>query len=289
MIKAQDLVGKFWYSYNEKWGYIYGMKHVLWTQARQDNYVKAYKGKDELRQRSCIYGGKWVGHIVTDCSGLFAYWFEQLGGAIAHGSNSMYDRYCSAKGSLKNGKKSNGLALKPGTAVFTTGSDGRHGHVGLYVGDGKVIEAKGAVEGVTTSKVTESRWKCWGELKGVEYEEGTPAEDPAQEDEPVSEPTLRKGAKNKYVKELQQLLMDRGYDLGKWGADGDFGAQTEKAVKQFQKDWGLKDDGIVGQATWAKLKEAPEHRTYTVIIRNLTAEQRTKLLKEYPNAESKEE
>ena len=289
MIKAQDLIDKFWFSYNEKWGYIYGMKHVLWTQARQDNYVKAYKGKDDLRQLSCKYGGKWVGHIVTDCSGLFAYWFEQLGGAIAHGSNSMYDRYCSSKGSLKNGKKSNGQALKPGTAVFTTGSDGRHGHVGLYVGDGKIVEAKGAEQGVTTSKVTESRWKCWGELKGVEYEEGTPAEDPAQEDEPVSEPTLRKGAKNKYVKELQQLLMDRGYDLGKWGADGDFGAQTEKAVKQFQKDWGLTADGIVGPATWAKLKEAPEHRTYTVIIRNLTAEQRTKLLKEYPNAESKEE
>ncbi len=35
--------------------------------------------------------------------------------------------------------------------------------------------------------------------------------------------------------------------------DGDFGRNTETAVKKWQKDNGLKDDGVVGDITWNKL------------------------------------
>ena len=42
-----------------------------------------------------------------------------------------------------------------------------------------------------------------------------------------------------------------GYDTG--GVDGIFGANTETAVKKFQKDLGLTQDGIVGPETWDKI------------------------------------
>lgn len=284
MIKAQELIEKFRQSLAEEWGYIYGMKHVMWTQARQDNYVKAYKGGDSYRQKSVKYGGKWIGHIVTDCSGLFAWWIEQLGSAIAHGSNSIYDRYCSRKGTMKNGKKTDGSGLMPGTAVFTTGDDGKHGHIGLYAGDGTVIEAMGAEQGVTTSKVTDKRWKAWGELKMIEYEGR--ADEPAEEPEDEY-PTLRKGSKGKYVQLLQVKLKDRGYDLGKWGVDGDFGSATEAAVRKFQKDNGLTADGVVGKKTWAKLEEdVPAAETkYRVIIKGLDLTQAKALINHYPGSE----
>ena len=48
-------------------------------------------------------------------------------------------------------------------------SNGNKSHVGLYIGDGKVIEAASTAKGVVTSKVTDAKWKCWGELKGVDY------------------------------------------------------------------------------------------------------------------------
>ena len=64
---------------------------------------------------------------------------------------------------------------------------------------------------------------------------------------------LRKGDRGKAVKEMQEALMARGYDLGKWGADGIFGKQTMKAVKAFQEDCGIKADGIVGRITYGKL------------------------------------
>ncbi len=56
------------------------------------------------------------------------------------------------------------------------------------------------------------------------------------------------------MREMQEALMERGYDLGKWGADGIFGKQTMKAVKAFQGDCGLKTDGIIGPLTMGKLR-----------------------------------
>lgn len=66
-------------------------------------------------------------------------------------------------------------------------------------------------------------------------------------------PLLRKGDEGKSVKALQYLLIANGYSCGKWGADGDFGADTEKAVKAFQKANALEADGEVGIATWSAL------------------------------------
>jgi peptidoglycan hydrolase-like protein with peptidoglycan-binding domain len=39
------------------------------------------------------------------------------------------------------------------------------------------------------------------------------------------------------------------------GVDGLFGDQTTKLVKQFQRDQGLHEDGIVGKDTWRTLLE----------------------------------
>lgn len=55
------------------------------------------------------------------------------------------------------------------------------------------------------------------------------------------------------VRVLQELLLGRGYDLGTYGADGDFGATTHRRVVSFQATQGLSADGIVGENTWRKL------------------------------------
>jgi len=67
----------------------------------------------------------------------------------------------------------------------------------------------------------------------------------------MQRPTLRRRAKGDDVKELQRLLTDAGFYSGK--ADGDFGRGTERAVKRFQTDRGLKADGVVGSGTWSTL------------------------------------
>ena len=50
---------------------------------------------------------------------------------------------------------------------------------------------------------------------------------------------------------MQAGLLKLKYDLGKYGADGDFGKVTETAVKQFQKDNNLEIDGIFGKKSLA--------------------------------------
>jgi hypothetical protein len=64
---------------------------------------------------------------------------------------------------------------------------------------------------------------------------------------------LKKGNTGEEVKALQILLIGRGYSVGKAGADGEFGADTETAVKAFQKDDGQTADGIAGVKTWGAL------------------------------------
>lgn len=61
----------------------------------------------------------------------------------------------------------------------------------------------------------------------------------------ISLPVLRKGMKNASVKALQALL---GITQ-----DGNFGTKTDAAVRKFQKEKKLAQDGICGPATWAKL------------------------------------
>ncbi|WP_441228224.1 NlpC/P60 family protein [Tardiphaga sp. 20_F10_N6_6] len=53
--------------------------------------------------------------------------------------------------------------------------------------------------------------------------------------------------------QIQERLIERGYDIGVRGADGDVGAETIAAVVSFQRANGLVPDGIAGPLTIAAL------------------------------------
>ena len=300
MIAVSALIALFVKALTEKWGYIWGTAGITWTQAKQNqkvnymvskygaNWKKNADAKKDDYYYAALYGSKWIGHTVADCSGLFAWAFKKLGGAIAHGSNSIYDRYCTTKGKLTTALKK---TLAPGTAVFT-GDAKEHGHIGLYVGDGKVIEASGTQAGVCVSNITANKWTYYGLLKNVDYSAQEAPESPSSPSDDAilnpALPVLKRGLKGEYVTLLQTKLIQKGYDLGKWGADGDFGSQTEKAVKEFQKDHGLVSDGVVGTKTWEALNETGTN-LYVVTIPHLPKFKAEALIKDYVGASMKEE
>lgn len=63
----------------------------------------------------------------------------------------------------------------------------------------------------------------------------------------VACPTVRKGAKGNITRLIQKRLNSVGFNLS---TDGIFGSGTHNAVKVFQKNRGLGQDGIVGRNTW---------------------------------------
>lgn len=68
---------------------------------------------------------------------------------------------------------------------------------------------------------------------------------PAKEPTGAGRPTLRRGMRNDFVRQLQERL---GVETA-----GVFGPRTEAAVRAFQRDQGITPDGIVGPKTWAAL------------------------------------
>lgn len=72
------------------------------------------------------------------------------------------------------------------------------------------------------------------------------------------------------VKELQELLEQNGYDLPKYGADGDFGGETASAVERFQRDHGLPVTGVVDDETWVKLVAVHNQTSVQQPTSNLT-------------------
>ncbi|MGN0194385.1 MAG: peptidoglycan-binding protein [Pseudoramibacter sp.] len=74
---------------------------------------------------------------------------------------------------------------------------------------------------------------------------------------------LKRGDTGSNVKTLQQKLINLGYSCGRSGADGEFGTDTEKAVRSFQQHYGLEVDGVAGVNTIAKLNALASGKTTT--------------------------
>ena len=275
-IYVNELIKLFKKALDEGWGYIWGAAGEKWTQEKQNAAT---------REMTVKYGQRWVGKRVADCSGLFSWAFKELGGYMYHGSNTMWSRYCTKKGSLSKGSRSDGEELKPGSAVFKCKNSTDYYHVGLYIGDNTVIEAQGTSTGVVTSKP--SSWTHWGELKGVSYSD---IEVKIEQDDNIvytelgqrnlkyTSPTM----KGEDVKRLQSKLNELGYSCG--SVDGNFGKKTNNALMLFQKDRGLVVDGICGSKTVEALntkytvETSAEQTTYTVVTGDTLGKIAKKLL-----------
>ena len=67
----------------------------------------------------------------------------------------------------------------------------------------------------------------------------------------IDEPLLRRGARGENVRDLQELLRQRGWRIA---VDGVYGPHTTAVVRALQKRRGLLIDGVVGPHTRAVLR-----------------------------------
>lgn len=131
--------------------YVYGAKGEVLTQAILDRlarenpgtYTSAYKAK----------AAKYIGQRCTDCSGLIS-WYT----GVLRGSYNYHDTAVERVGIDHLNESMVGWALwKPG-------------HIGVYIGDGWCIEAKGINYGTIKSRVAATPWQQVLKLKDIEYD-----------------------------------------------------------------------------------------------------------------------
>ena len=166
-----------------------------------------------------------------------------------------------------------------GDQIFFSYRAGEVSHTGI------VVEVTGysvvTVEGNTSDMVAKRSYPIsdgriygygrpdWGAEAVDEPQDGQgvividPAEDTNVPTKPVTDtnvggkvsglPMLRRGMTGEVVRAAQFLLNGRGASCGRYGADGEFGPQTEAAVLAYQRRNGLEADGIIGGQTWAAL------------------------------------
>lgn len=110
---------------------------------------------------------------VVDCSGAFVYAMGKYGLKIYHGSNTIWRQYLTTKGRIGE------IELVPGMAVFKWRKDGEPAkyvndgqddfyHIGLYIGDSRVLEARGTKAGFVESRIADG-WAYAGRIKGIDY------------------------------------------------------------------------------------------------------------------------
>lgn len=70
-------------------------------------------------------------------------------------------------------------------------------------------------------------------------------------------PLFKKTSPKELVRAVQKKLISAGYDLPRYGADGDFGRETESAILRFKQDYGISGDGkFLEQSDVSKLISA---------------------------------
>jgi hypothetical protein len=131
----------------------------------------------------------------------------------------------------------------------------RDGHIGYYAGNGYAIEWRGFAWGCVKTKVAGRGWTHWYKLPFIQYD-GRGTMTPPTTEVTLGSRLLKRGMTGADVKALQELLLQLGYRLPKYGADNDYGAETESAVKVFQLDEDIEVDGKYGDKTHAALMAA---------------------------------
>ena len=237
-----ELVNKAKEVLNFKTFYIWGSFGAPITQKLLDEKFKQYPSyyTQKKKEEAIKHVGK--GYFGFDCIGLIKgiLWgwdgSQTANGGAKYNSNGVQDVNADTTISLCSDVSTNMSNIIPGECVWMKG------HIGIYIGNGEVIESTPAWNsGVQLRKLSDRKWLRHGKLPWVQY----------LNIETKERPLLKRNSKNKEaVLELQRKLKELGYKIQD---DGIFGEETEKVVIQFQKDKGLEDDGIVGKDTYGKL------------------------------------
>jgi len=159
-----DLVAYSVSAWENGWGYVWGTCGWVLTDSLFQSKLAQYPEgvgnyEDFIREN-------WLGGRTTDCVGLIkGYgWLDIESMSVGYAINGMPDvgadsMYYNAtvKGDMSS------MPDTPGLAVW------HEGHIGVYIGNGEVIEAMGTKYGVVKTQLSERSWTAWLEVPYITY------------------------------------------------------------------------------------------------------------------------
>ncbi len=148
------------------WGYVYGTYGALLDEELLMSKITQYP--DEVGSDEAFIRQNWLGKRTADCVGLIKgygwYDAEKQQTVIDTekmpdiGADTMYEN-AAEKGTIDT------IPEIPGLAVW------HEGHIGVYIGDGEVVQAANTRDGVIRSRLEDTAWTHWLKVPYIEYRE----------------------------------------------------------------------------------------------------------------------
>lgn len=159
-----DLVKYVTHALENKWGYVWGTYGDILTEKKLKSLKEQYP--DDVGSYESFIRNNWLGGRTADCGGLIKgyMWLNTETGEIDYGSNGMpalradqiYER-ATEKGTIDSIPEIVGLAVW------------QKGHIGVYIGNGEVIEAMTTKKGVVKTKLEKGKWTHWLKIPYMNY------------------------------------------------------------------------------------------------------------------------
>lgn len=159
-----DLVKWSEFAADKGWGYVWGTYGTVLTDSFLESKITQYP--DEVGGKEEFIRANWLGKRTADCVGLIKgySWYDVesqstilvSNGMPDIGADTMYEN-ATEKGTIDT------IPEIPGLAVW------KEGHIGVYIGDGKVVEAYGTTSGVIRSELANGGWTHWLKIPYITY------------------------------------------------------------------------------------------------------------------------
>ena len=210
----------------KKTKYVMGTCCRVLTTAKLESLIKANPG-NWFTQNRVKEVRTWIGEVTTDCHGLIeGYCNDYDSDFVVEQGEGTFDTYAdgaysqaTVKGPIYTIDKSMiGLCVR-----FT-------GHVGVYIGNGLVAEARGFDHGTCITELSERQWTDWYQHPMVSYS-------------PVDSMPVKDITKNSSLKDILWLQWRLGVVT-----DGEYGPKTAAAYLEFarKRKWTKVSGNYVG-------------------------------------------
>ena len=159
-----DLVKWSEFAADKGWGYVWGTYGTVLSPDFLESKIIQYP--DEVGGKEDFIRENWLGKRTADCVGLIKgySWYDTASqmtilvsnGMPDIGADTMYEN-ATEKGTIDT------IPEIPGLAVW------KEGHIGVYIGEGEVVEAYRTTSGVIRSELANGGWTHWLKIPYINY------------------------------------------------------------------------------------------------------------------------